>query len=266
MFRPPQKARTSQALLYVLLLCAVAALMLMLRQCSSDLLPYHGNDRAGGDTLNVAIELSPLGVTMEADTLTGEYYNLLRRVGVLHGINMKFHPFTRLSDALAGLNSGRYSLVVSDIPVTSELRDHYIFVDPLPIDHQVLVQKPDSTGCVPITNQFDLGGKTICLPQNSPFIPRIKNLAGEIGDTIYITEDPLYSSEQMIMMVATGELPNVVASQRTASLMLRQYPELDASLHISFNQFQGWAMAPRDSVLCDSLRIWIMQELKPEQH
>lgn len=243
--------------LYILLLVIAAGLMVGMRQCSARNLPERADKVAGGDTINVAIEISPMGVTTIGDTLGGYYYDMINRLAAAHGRMLRFHPFTQLQTALAGLDEGRYQIVVSDIPATSELKNRYIFVQPGEIDRQVLVQRRDSTGEVECKTQFDLAGKHVTVPHNSPFISRLRNLSHEIGDTIFVTEDPIYSSEQLIILTAIGEVPNVVVSAHVAAPLLQRYPSLDASLEISLNQFHGWALSPRDSALCDTINRWI---------
>lgn len=252
--------KKGSASLYLMLLFAAAVAMIGLRQCSARTIPARGEHFATGDTINVAIEISPMGVTTTADSLGGYYYDMLREMAARHNRPVYFHPFTRLSDALDGLKEGRYQLVVSDIPATAELKEDFIFVHPGDIDRQILVQRKDSTGAVPYLNQFNLGGREVVVPKNSPFISRLKNLARETGDTIIITEDPVYSTEQLIIMTSLGEIPNVVASARVAAPLLARYPNLDGSLEISFNQFQGWALSPSDSILRDTINSWLRTE------
>lgn len=252
---PPKKGNIS---LYLILLIFAVGLMVMLKECSGKQLPLKIERIAGGDTINIAIEISPMGVTMVGDTLGGVYYNMLSKAADRHGVPVMFHPFTMLSTALKGLNDGRYQLVVSDIPITAELKSDYLFVDPIRIDRQVLVQRRDSiTGETEIKSQLDLGGKHLVVPKESPFISRLQNLSREIGDTIYVEEDHEYSSEQLVILTALGELSRVVVSEQVAKPLLKRYPELDASVAISFNQFQGWLLSPTDSILRDSISAWI---------
>ncbi|MDE5942386.1 MAG: transporter substrate-binding domain-containing protein [Muribaculaceae bacterium] len=245
------------ATLYLLLLIAIPALMIMLRECSARTLPPRHEPIATGDTINVAIEISPVGVTMSGDTLSGTYYNLIRTLCATHGRPVVFHPFTQLETALKGLDEGKYQIVASAIPVTAELKERYLFVVSPDIDRQVLVQLRDSAGNLPVTDQFGLGGRHVTVPAGSPFISRLHNLSREIGDTIFITEDPQYSSEQLIILTALGEIPNAVVNASVASRMLPSYPRLDASLEISFNQFQGWAVAKSDSTLQATFTRWL---------
>lgn len=250
----PRKGSVS---LYLLLLAAAIGVMVMLKECSVKTLPPRIDKTATGDTLNVAIEISPVGVTMSGDTLSGVYYDLVRRMCTANNRQVVFHPFTRLETALEGLETGRYQLVVSDIPATAEMKERYLFVRPVGIDRQVLVQRRDSSGNIDIHNQFDLAKRQVTVPAGSPFISRLHNLSREIGDTIYITEDPEYSSEQLIVLTALGEVHNVVVNAGVATPYLKEYPQLDASIEISFNQFQGWALAKRDSTLRDTINTWL---------
>lgn len=258
MHKLPQKKGSLS--LYLLLLIIAVGAMAMIRQCSRPQIPPRVENLAGGDTINVAIEISPMGATMVGDTLGGVYYDMLRQAAASHGMTLRFHPFTQLESALRGLDEGRYRLVVSDIPATAELKDKYIFIDPVGIDRQVLVQRRDTTVANDsslITTQFHLAKKEVVVPKGSPYISRLINLSHEIGDTIYITEDPEYSSEQLILLTALGEVSRVVVSERVALPFLQKYPQLDASLGISFNQFHGWALAPADSALRDTLSSWL---------
>lgn len=257
MQRLPQKKGSLS--LYILLLLLAVGAMASLRICSRPTLPPRVELSAGGDTLNVAIEISPMGATMAGDTLSGVYYNMLREAAASHGRPLRFHPFTRLETALQGLDEGRYQLVVSDIPATAALKEKYLFVDPVGIDRQVLVQRRDTTlaeDTTLITTQLGLAGKEVVVPKGSPYIARLVNLSHEIGDTIYIKEDAEYSSEQLIVLTALGEVSRVVVSEHVAKPLLKRYPELDASLDISFNQFHGWALNRNDSTLRDTISSW----------
>lgn len=278
-----QRLEMKKGRLGVLVAALVAAIALMFaaRQCSSGRIGERPDMFAGGDTLNVAIEISPTGMSLAGDTLSGEYYDLIRQLCREHGVPVKFHPFTRPEDAVEWLLSGRCRLLVGDIPVTAETRESFIFVDPVGLDRQVLVQLRDTTalpdsvaavtpadGEVEINGrrvpyrlnaptQFDIAGHSICIPKGSPFRQRLVNLSHEIGDTIIIIEDEDYSSEQLVMLTALGKIPMAVVSHATASVLGRSYPLLDYSVPVSLNQFQSWALAPRDSVLRDSISAWL---------
>ncbi len=256
---PRLKPLKGRLAISILLLCGVLMLMLGIRECTTPGLPPRSDEVAGGDTINVAIEISPVGVDLSGDTLSGVYYDMIKKIGQRHNLKLKFHPFTLLSTALERLDEGKYQLVVSDIPATAEMKEHFIFTDPVEVDRLVLAQLADSTGAIPIKNQVELSGKEVFLPQGSPALSRLKSMSREIGDTIIVRQDSLYSSEQLLILVAQGERPNAAVSHAVAKKLLDRYPQLDLSLELSFNQFHSWALNRKDSLLRDSLSVWIKE-------
>ncbi len=259
MFRNPNTHH--KGLMVGLFIGLIVTLLLMaaLRKCSIDQLPPYPDTIAGGDTINVAIELSPIGVTSAGDSLSGYYYNLLRNLSAAHpdGPALKFHPYTSLQQALRGLSEGKYQVVVGDIPVTSELKQGYRFIPTGLVDKQVLVQKRDSAGEVTVKTPLDLAGKNVVVPADSPFIARLRNLSREIGDSIHITADDRYSAEVLILKVETGEIDRVVAGSYLANSIAARYPDLDTSVIVSFNQFRGWAVANEDTTTYRILKDWL---------
>lgn len=102
--------RRGSMLLYIVLLVVALGLMLSARQCSTSRIGLPPDMTAGGDTLNVAIEISPTSLSLAGDTLSGAYYNLLRQTCASHNLPVRFHPYTRLEDALQWLSEGRCRL------------------------------------------------------------------------------------------------------------------------------------------------------------
>ena len=99
-------------ILYIVLLAVVVAFMVALSLCDRPaVLP---NERpSGGDTLDIAIEYSPVTYYTYDDTLGGYNYDLLRMISGNTGVPMKFHPVVTLEKALAGLEDGRYDVLSS---------------------------------------------------------------------------------------------------------------------------------------------------------
>lgn len=240
---------------YISILTVVLAGMFFLRKCS---VPAGAPDdrRAGGDTINIAIELSPNGIYMIGDTVGGFHHDLIQAVCRISGRELSVSPFTTPEIALRGLRSGRYDIVLGDIPATTELKKNYIFSNHIYLDRQNLVRLRHDDDTV----EFDisrLAGDTIWLPAGSPFAQRIRNLGREIGDTIYVVEDSEYGKEQLVIMTAIGEVKQTVVTRELAEKMASDYPQLDISVPISFNQFHSWIFNPADSLLRDSINIWI---------
>lgn len=210
-----------------------------------------------GDTLAVAIEMSPLTYTFANDTADGFDYHIIKDIARLHGLNVKFYPVANLEEAYQGLYDGKYSLVVGNMPATAGLREVFPLTDDVYLGRQVLVQRRQSDSTLAVNSLLDLRGDTVYLAPGSPVRSRLGNMAREMGDTVVIETLPDYSSEHLAIMTALGQIKHAVVSEAVARHVAADYPQLDYSTAVSFNQFQVWATAPGDTVLRDSLNSWI---------
>lgn len=233
-----------------MLLGSVVGLMMSLKYCS---VPPAGTLRerhpSGGDTVDVAISYSPMTLYRYDDTLGGFCYDLLRELERLSDLTFKFHPVTSASASLEGVQSGLYDLLVSDMARTSELDADYAFTNDVYLDKQVLVQLKDSAGGIAVDSQLDLAGKHVWVEASTPAYWRLKHLSAEIGDTIYVETDRQYTSEQLLIKVAVGDVPFAVINDRVARRLSADYPDIDVSTGISFTQFQTWLARSGDSLL-----------------
>ncbi|MBD5218805.1 MAG: transporter substrate-binding domain-containing protein [Bacteroidales bacterium] len=228
------------------------------RRCGTDSSTLAENyRRPGGDTLAVAIEMSPLTYTFQNDTAEGFDYQILKDISTAHSVPMRFYPVAQLDKAFQGLYDGDYDLLVASIPATTKIKEYFPVTDAVYLDKQVLVQRTDTVGGPRITEQKQLIGDTVWIASGSPFRTRLRNMAAELGDSIFIESSPKYSSEHLAILTALGEIKQAVVNEAVARHIARQYPNLDISTPISFNQFQCWAVAPGDSALLDSLNTWL---------
>ena len=252
MRRQQQPARRGQFILYAVLLAVVVACMVALSLCDRPTLAA-GSRPSGGDTLDIAIEYSPVTYYTYDDTLGGYNYDLLRLMSEKTGCPMKFHPVVTLEKALKGIENGLYDVVVAQFPMTAGDTARFAFTDPIYIDQQVLVQQ---RGRHAIHSQLELAGDTVWVVKGSPMVGRIASLSREIGDTIYTHVDDVYGPEQLMMMVSAGEIRYAVVNRSIARAMASRLPNLDRSVAISLSQFQSWMVDKERQSLCDSLNQW----------
>ena len=194
--RQNEKMKSGRLGLYVALLVGALVVMVLLRNCGGGEIPLQpGADnvsKSGGDTLDVAIEYSPISYYTYADTLGGLDYDLLRMVSKRMGQPMKFHSVVTLSKALEELDRGTYDLLAGQFPSTTEAQEKYLFTDDVFLDKQVLVQRKDAKGGTAVKSQLDLAGKTVWIVKDSPMRERVEALSREIGDTIHIQTENSY--------------------------------------------------------------------------
>lgn len=209
--------------------------------------------------LRVMMEYNPSDYYVKDDTILGFQYELCQAIARLSGMEVQIHLEMSLEKSFEMLDQQQVDVIARNIPITSESKETHLFTDPIILNKQVLVQRTAKAnqGQSPIRNQIHLGKKKLYIPKNSPALLRIKNLEHEIGDTIYIEEDELYSDEQLIIQVAKGDIDFAVCNQQNAERMAKQYPEIDIQTDISFTQLQSWAVRMESPILLDSLNHWL---------
>ncbi|HIZ27107.1 transporter substrate-binding domain-containing protein [Barnesiella sp. An55] len=253
---------------YIALLIIVVGIMVWLRPKNhSTYHPRSFEEIENSGVLRIVTDYTPLSYYLQGDSLSGFDYELARMIGERSGLAIEITPEVNLSKSIDGLEEGRYDIIARQLPVTSEIKEELAFTVPIQLNRQVLVQrKEEGEGKELIRNQLDLAGKTLYIVSDAPTRLRINNLAREIGDTIYIHEEETYGAEQLIMMVATGEIEFAVCDKAIAQQMSKDYPQLDCNTDISFTQFQSWALRKNDSILLDSMNKWITDIQKEDRY
>lgn len=249
--------------LYLFLLVLVAMTMLLLRNArqssQAPLSPRDYKEIIHSGELNVVTDYNAIGYYVSGDTMEGFQLEMMQALEDDWGVKVNLFLENSLDENLEGLGMQRYDLVARSIPVNSQLRDDYFFTHPITLNKQVLVQRKAeyNDSLAPIRQHLDLAGKTIHVAKDSPAILRLNNLSHEIGDTIVIYENPVYEAEQLVMMVASGDIDFTVCDEKVAEGLATVLPEIDVETDISFTQFESWALRRDSPVLLDSLNSWL---------
>ncbi len=209
--------------------------------------------------LNVVTDYNSIGYFVQGDTVRGFQLEMMKALEKEWGIRVNLFLENNLEDNLKGLLEQRYDLVARSIPVNTELKERIAFTIPITFNKEVLVQRSAeyNDSIQPIRRHLDLAKKTIHVAKDSPAILRINNLSHEIGDTIFILEDPIYEAEQLVMMVAAGDIDFTVCDVKVAYRLRNVLSEIDIETDISFTQLEAWAVRYDSPVLLDSLNSWL---------
>lgn len=253
-----------------LLLVALATMVMLWENMNKpkELLPRDYPEIKEEGILRIVTEYNPSGYYVSGDTLEGFQYELSQAIAKLSGLEVQTHLVMSLAESFRELSDNECDIIARNIPITSDIRENYLFTEPIVLNKQVLVQRTAKANNdnQPIRNQLDLAGKTLYIPKDSPALLRIRNLQDEIGDTIYVVEDELYSGEQLAIMVAKGDIDYAVCDQQIAHKSQEQLPEIDIETDISFTQLQSWAVRKDSPILLDSLNSWFNQIRKSGQY
>ncbi|MDR2474271.1 MAG: transporter substrate-binding domain-containing protein [Bacteroidales bacterium] len=217
--------------------------------------------------LRVATEYNQIGYFIDGDTVSGFQYDLVLLFGKAMNLQVEIYPEMDMQKSIDGLQSRKYDIIARNLSITGSLRKGMSFTHPLILNKQVLVQRKAefNQGLHPVRNQLDLARKTLYIPKNSPSMMRIRNLSVEIGDTVYVDEVEKYGDEQLIIMVAKGDIDYAVCDEIIAQKSQAVYPEIDIDTDISFTQLNAWAVRKDSPELLDSLNTWISRLKKSKE-
>lgn len=258
---------------YLVPVVVVLALVFFFRNCDKqEKQPGHPRDYAAiakEGTLRVATEYNSISFFVDGDTISGFHYELIEAFARDMGLKIEIHPLMSFEERLEGLSEGRYDVIAYGILATSELKDSLLLTSPIVLNKQVLVQRKENeeNDSLYIRSQLDLARRTLHVVKGSPSILRIQNLGNEIGDTIYIKEIEKYGDEQLIALVAHGDIDYAVCDESIAEAAADSLPQIDVNTAISFTQFYSWAVSKQSPALLDSLDTWLnkFQEEKEYQ-
>lgn len=257
---------------YLLPVVIVLAIIFTLRECNKQEKPLgHPRDYpaiAKEGILRVATEYNSISFYVDGDTISGFHYELIKAFARDNGLKAEITPLMSFDERLKGLSDGSYDVIAYGILATSELKDSLLLTSPIILNKQVLVQRKANkqNDSLYVRNQLDLAGRTLHIVKGSPSILRIRNLGNEIGDTIYIKEVEKYGSEQLIAMVAHGDIDYAVCDESIARAAADSLPQIDINTAISFTQFYSWAVSKQSPALLDSLNTWLDKFQKKEEY
>ena len=248
---------------YLIPVVAIVSIFFIIRkEQTADTRITHARDYAeiaAEGLLRVATEYNSISFFIQGDTCSGFHYELIQAFAQSKGLKTSITPLMSIEERLKGLSEGVYDLIATNIQVTNELKDSLLLTTPIVRNKQVLVQRKkqgdkDSTF---IDNQLQLAKHTVHVVKGSPSMMRIQNLSEEIGDTIFIKEIEKYGPEQLISMVAHGDIDYAVCEESIAKIMADSLPQIDIQTPISFTQFYAWAVSKQSPALLDSLNTWL---------
>lgn len=197
----------------------------------------------------------------------GYQYEMLRHFSEYLGVRLEIVVENDLENGFELINSGQCDLMAMSLTVTKERNKKIDFTDAYTQTRQMLVQrKPDNWRKMDtydeveeamIRDPLDLAGKTIYIQKNSSYKKRLLNLSEEIGDTIYIIEDPDKEVEELIQAVANGEIDYSIADEYFALVNEKYYSNIDVNTPISFSQNVAWAVKQGNDSLKSRINEWL---------
>ncbi|NIP43936.1 MAG: transporter substrate-binding domain-containing protein [candidate division Zixibacteria bacterium] len=202
----------------------------------------------------------------------GYEYELLTRLADHLNLNLEIVIAKNLDSLISMLKKGDGDIIAHGLAVTQQRKERVAFATPHTVTRQVLVQRlPEKWRDMMrheieealIRNPIDLIGKKVYVRKNSSYYQRLINLSDEIGGDIDIELVPGdLATEDLIAMVAEGEIDYTIADQYIAAINKTYHPDLDIKTAISFPQHIAWAVRKSSPQLLEAINDWIYEMKK----
>ncbi len=198
----------------------------------------------------------------------GYQYELLQLLAEQLGVKLEVKVENDIDENFRMLMEGECDIIGINLTVTKERSKIINFTYPHSQTHQVLVQRKienwknfskEEINANLLRNQLDLAGKVVYVQKGSSYAQRMKNLSDEIGDSIKLIEKADKEVEELIELVASGEIDYTVADENVALVNQIYYPNLDVKTAVSFPQNLAWGLRKGDDLLKIEIDNWLKE-------
>ena len=205
----------------------------------------------------------------------GYQYELLQLLAKELDVKLEVKVENDVDENFNMLNKGECDIIAINLTITKDRANKIDFTYPHSQTRQVLVQrKPDNWESLSadeieerlIRNQLDLAKKVVYVQKGTSYATRIKNLSDEIGDSIKIIEKADKEVEELIELVAIGEIDYTVVDENVALVNQIYYPILDVKTAVSFPQNLAWGLRKGDESLKTEIDNWLVSFRKTAQY
>lgn len=244
----------------IILIAAISIITAKLFFSDEDLKPERDYGVIAEDTLRIVTDLYPVeNLERVVGSVSEFHYDLAELVGKESGLNFVIVVENSLAKSLEGLEKGEFDIIARPIIVSDLSKEKFLLSDGLNADKQVVVQRKSryNDGKPVIESVVGLAGKEVHIPDDETVGMILENLSMEIGDSIFVCMEKDCGVEQIVTMVAEGEIDYAVCDFTTAKKMARYLKQIDISLPVSFEMQQSWGVRKESPVLRDSLDLWM---------
>jgi membrane-bound lytic murein transglycosylase F len=227
-------------------------------------------DIAARGRLNAVLKNSPTGYFVYRGRPMGFEYELLSRFCRANKITLNVILESDVEKCFTMLNEGKCDIIAHNLTITKDRRKNVEFTMPQYEVRQMLVQRlPDNYEKMKdyeiehdmIRDPIELIGREVHVRKNSSYSARLMHLSEEIGGDIKIIEEfGDIQTEELMDMVAGGDIDYTVADEDIAKITASYYPNIDVNTALSFPTRIAWAVNKKSPVLLEKINQWLREE------
>lgn len=211
--------------------------------------------------ITVLAENSPVSYFIYRGRNMGFEYELLHEFAKDMNIRLQIRMVNNLDEMYHLLENCEGDIIACHLTKTKEREQFIDYSTSYLQTHEVLVQRiPHDTDTVNVlVNHIEeLRNKTVHVWKNSSFYAHLSELNEnlDLNLTIVPTEGDLIT-EELIRMVAEGEIDYTVVDESVAQIDLNYYRNIDISLYLSDPQEIAFGLRKNSGTFLDTLNFWI---------
>lgn len=246
------------------LMWIVLSVLLLLSGCDFNLDSFRSRGKEGVRDLKQIVESGVLVAVTDFNSTNyfiyrgepmGYQFDLLQAFADHLGVKLEIVAENDLDEAFRMLEDGEVDLFANNLTITGTRTKKYNFTVPHSTTKQVIVQRNDNTDLV--KNPLDLARKIVYVQKASASAHRLRNLSDEIGAEIVVVEMPNYEADELIELVANGEIDYTVCDEDVARVNSFYFENLNVETQVSFDQNLAWAVSKKSKNLLGELNNWL---------
>lgn len=197
----------------------------------------------------------------------GFEYDLVKKLCDHFKVELELKVINDIEEMFQMVNNDKGDLVAFNLTITKDRLKEIDFTHSINSIRQVLVQrKPEDWKKMKlheiekqlIRDPADLIGKTVMVRSASAYQQRLYNLSDEIGGDINIViADPELTTEDLIEMVAEGEIDYTISDDNVANMNTAFYRNLDVRTVISLQQRIAWGVPKGAKNYLSEINHWL---------
>ncbi len=188
----------------------------------------------------------------------GFQFEMLQQLSQFLGMEVEIIVSNNIDDDFDALYNGKVDIIAKSQSPAEYRKDIVSYSLSLYSTKHILVQRKETGGNKRlISDKTQLADKNIYIPLRSSFSETLNSLKKEGYPDIKFFEMPGYTAEQLVELVAKNELDYTVCNYEQASILAKEYPNLDFTTELNDNNPIGWIFRKKSTVLQKKVNDWL---------
>lgn len=209
--------------------------------------------------LTLVTAYNPTGYFLYKDVEMGFEYDFIKSFSEKIGVQLNVIVVNNSDEMYQKLLTGEADIMAYNIPVMNLPMQFAVFSQPYIQTELVLVQKKISKNSPQYIDRIsELAGKIITITEQSPYAQTLTDLRFDLNNTLQInTTDESKTPEDLIRMVADGEINYTVANKEIALINKEYFPNIDIETTITPPQDIAFTIHRKHRKLVSALNKFI---------